>query len=151
MENADRTGTDDLQIGNLLRRAYRTHARAVNAALQPVRMTAQSFVVLDSLSSNNGLDQTALSRELHVEKAALTSTLRQLINDGFIRRTADSEDGRRQLVFLTKKGADFLVKNRPKLHHVRDRATAGISAADLRKLVLTLEKVIVNIDTHLDE
>src|SRR4051812_11281161 len=111
----DSAPADDLHIGHLLRRAYRTHMRAVSASLEPAGMTSQSFFVLIALDKQDGLDQTALSKELHLEKAALTATLRQLIEDGYIRRSSHGTDGRKLLVFMTKKGRAFTAANLAKI------------------------------------
>lgn len=140
----------DVHIGNLLRRAYRTHVRVVNIALKAVGMSSQHLYALIALLQNDGIDQTALSREMFLEKAALTPVIKALITAGHICRSSHPSDRRKILIFLTASGRSFARAHLETLSNIRDLSIYGLDDDELQVASRVLEQIIANLNSALE-
>jgi hypothetical protein len=88
----------------LLRRAYPTTHRAFDSLFIRRGMTADPFVLLMTLSEEEGINQRELARKVSSDPNTITAMLRLLENHGYLRRKDRPGDGRAWTVYLTPAG-----------------------------------------------
>jgi DNA-binding MarR family transcriptional regulator len=67
-------------------------------------ITATQRLVVRILGQTPGTSAGSVSRILHVHPSTLSPVLHQLVSRGLVRRTADPEDRRRAVLWLTARG-----------------------------------------------
>ena len=105
----------------LLRRAYLTTHRAFDSLFVRRGMTADQFVLLMTLSEEEGINQRELARKISSDPNTITAMLRLLEGRGYLRRKDRPGDGRARSVYLTAAGRrrlGALVRSSGKLHGV---------------------------------
>jgi DNA-binding MarR family transcriptional regulator len=93
---------------------------------QELGVTGLQRLVVRLLGRLPGLSAGKLAQTLHVHPSTLTGVLDRLEQRGIVRRTGDSNDGRRALFALTAKGREL------------DRQTAGTVEASVRRVLRSL-------------
>ncbi|MGH2849614.1 MAG: MarR family winged helix-turn-helix transcriptional regulator, partial [Solirubrobacteraceae bacterium] len=77
----------------------------VTRALAGDGLRRQHFSVLTSLAEQGSASQATLGRRLSIDRSDLHAILNDLEADGNVRRVRDPQDGRRNVVELTRRGA----------------------------------------------
>lgn len=126
-----------------LARAEDRMDRALEAALMPVGLTVQKFNALMELAASprGHLPLSELGRRLIRSAANVTTLVDRLEADGFVRRVADTDDGRVTLAEITSAGWRAL---RPAVRAVFEeerRVLRGLSGGERRALTALLQKV----------
>ncbi|RUT34690.1 MarR family transcriptional regulator [Arsenicitalea aurantiaca] len=98
-----KTGSPEIGLGVLLRRANRSFAAVISANLARHGITHSQFHHLRRLWEQDGLSSSALSDLVEVKKATSTKILDALETQGLIRRERSATDRRKVHVFLTEK------------------------------------------------
>lgn len=132
-------------LGYLLRRAHRLFAKTLAKRLAEHGIPLAQFQILRVLWSRDGLTQTELSDSIEVERAALTGIFTELERSGLVRRKRDPSDGRRMLVFLTKRGRSL---HDPLMHvalSINDIAVDGLAPADVKRATSIVETLVRNL------
>lgn len=83
------------------RTALRKRAMAIHPELQPL-----GYRVLSILVRQQAQQQIVLASELHVDKATMSRTIKQLQGQGLVTRESDPSDGRAMLVSITDAARD---------------------------------------------
>jgi len=89
-------------------RLHRRMRHRLDHRLEGFGITGVQWTVLGHLGNEDGLSQAELQRRLAIEGATLTHIVQRLERDGFIHRSCDPEDRRRQRVWLTEKSRELL-------------------------------------------
>lgn len=140
------------RFGFLVHDVSRMRRTLFDVRMKPLGITRSQWSVLAALSrsSNEGIMQIELARQLDVGKVTIGGLLQRLENVGYIRRVADTKDMRVRRVFITEKGFDTI-------HQMETLGTAnnestliGIDPEDLRITEDTLAKVKANIRRELE-
>ncbi len=97
----------------------------IREMLAETGITEQQWRVLRVLSEHEALDATELAERASLHQPSLTRILKTLTERGFIRRTTDTQDRRRQVVQLTAAGHAVIQDN---LAHATEIAEALRSA-----------------------
>ena len=79
----------------------------INSELKGKNINATEFMYIGYLYENDGITQDDLAKEFLVDKAAITRTLKNMEDKGFIRRERSDTDGRERRIYLTDKAADY--------------------------------------------
>lgn len=98
--------------------------RVASNALRTVEAHRDHFMVLAALAEFGPASQAALSRHTRIYKSDLVSVLNDLEDHGWVRRTPDSADKRRNVITITKNGENRLAE----LDRVLDRVNEHIMA-----------------------
>lgn len=93
----------DWPTGRLLSTAARLVEHAWAEALEKQGLTHAGLIALHLLESGP-LSQTTLAKRARVENQTMSRTVERLEREGFVVRTPDAADGRRQLVTRTGAG-----------------------------------------------
>lgn len=133
-------------IGYLARYAYRAFVRSLALELAPHGILTGQWSVLRVLWDEEGLSQVDLADRMRVEKASLTSTLDGMERQGLIVRSRHAEDRRKRRIHLTTKGRRLKASLLPYAAKINQKATQGMSPADIETLRLLLGKVTANLD-----
>lgn len=83
-----------------------------------------------------------------VEQSTLSRALDRLSADGLIRREPDREDSRAIRVFITDKGRASFEQHWPAMARAYEQMFRGISDAEQRAFVATLQKILRNVRKH---
>ena len=96
----------------------------------------QALVTLDG--ARHPLSPTALSEQLLVTTASMSSLLDTLERRGFVSRRPDPDDRRKQLVSLTAAGRALVDKIRPEIVALQTAIMAGLSDSDRLHLLQSM-------------
>ncbi len=91
-------------LGYLFNYVARLFARAHATCLEQHGVTIGQWAVLMFLWAEDGLTQTALSRQVAIEDATMVRTIDRMERDGLVRRVRNPHDRRQLNIFLTDKG-----------------------------------------------
>src|SRR4051794_13015110 len=130
------------------RTATRLLSRA-NARAQSIRLEAFAAAessgyisrLLASLADEGEASQAELSRRTGIDPSDVVAALNELSENGFVTRTRDPADGRRNVVNLTRKGRAELRRLDAVVADIQERFLAPLTAAERRQLVQMLAKL----------
>jgi DNA-binding MarR family transcriptional regulator len=97
------------------------------------------------LKREEGINQKKLADRVVLDQASVTRAVKKLLDLGFVKRAADSSDGRARNIFLTEKGSKILETVQLSLNEWDAMAIRGFSEADMEKLAKLLEKMADNL------
>lgn len=122
----------------LLRRDFDERARALG-------LSRAQWSVLAHLARCEGCTQAVLAEVLDLQPITLTRLLDRLQAAGWVERRPHPEDRRARQLFLTAKAHPLLEQLRELGLQTRERAQAGLSAAEREQLLDLLERVRANL------
>lgn len=79
----------------------------LNRELAGTGLNATEFMYIGYLYQNNGIMQDELAKEFLVDRAAITRTLKNMEEKGFVDRVRSKEDGRERRIYLTEKARSY--------------------------------------------
>src|SRR5262245_29800455 len=95
---------DGHDLAMRLRIAYLALHRRTNAALAPLGLTADQFVLLTALAGGEGVTQKELVGRTGSDPNTMSEMLARLEAKGLVERRRHAEDGRARSVSLTRRG-----------------------------------------------
>lgn len=98
---------DDLP-GHLFRRLHQLAVARFTAEMDKAGLTPIQWAALMTTSQRPGLDQSTLSREIHIDTSTIAGVLDRLEARGLIQRRPSPDDRRLRLVYLSDEGAALL-------------------------------------------
>lgn len=119
--------------------------RAFNEELAPQGVTFRQAQVLSCLALEGVLSQTDLAERMRIEPPTVVGILDRMERDGWIRRESDKRDRRRKLIQATPASKPAWAKVVTAAERVRERATSGMTAAQLEQLRKLLSMVQANL------
>lgn len=147
-----RPSAKPFRFGFLVHDVSRMRRTLFDVRMKPLGITRSQWSVLAALSrsSNEGIMQIDLARQLDVGKVTIGGLLNRLETVGYIRREADARDMRVRRVFITEKGFDT-IRQMETLGTVNNESTlSGIDPEHLKITEDTLSKVKANIRRELE-
>jgi DNA-binding MarR family transcriptional regulator len=93
-------------LGRLIACLYRQSRIYFEKTLAPLGLGSGTLPVLLRLLHHDGINQQALTAQLHVDKATTTRAVTKLINAGYVRREQDPTDHRAYRLFITPKARE---------------------------------------------
>ena len=109
--------------------------RQLELDLRPLKVSFQHWRVLAVLAQKNGSSITDLSEYAVVPHSSLSRLLSRMEADGYVRRQIDTQDARTVRLFTTPLGEDLYRRILPMAIAIRERALAGLSAAQKTNLL----------------
>ncbi|MCK5559868.1 MAG: MarR family transcriptional regulator [Thermoplasmata archaeon] len=138
-------------IGKWLSTIYRKSQIYINKNLERYNISSSQYLILLILQRNEGINQEAISKELYLDKATIARAVNKLLNERYITRKVDPNDGRAYILFLTKKGRDVVPKIRNVLNRTSDIFLTGFSAHEKEmafKLLMKMHQNMTTIENH---
>lgn len=123
-----------------LKNAFQKKLKAINAGV-----TADQWVVLDSLRKEDGISQLEIAQEIQKDPPTLTRIIDLLDAKGLVERKNDPADRRKFNVFLTPSGKRKLQDLTPHVRDFRRESWANLSEKDLLQLKKILDVINENI------
>lgn len=129
----------------LIRRLSRRLRYRLDARLERYGLTAVQWGVIAALFNEDGLSQAAIQQRLAIEAATLTPIVQRLEADGWISRTSDPADRRRQRVWLTERSRTAAPEVEAEVEAYREESLRGFSAGEIDTLSLLLDRMEANL------
>src|SRR6202142_859526 len=130
----------DEQIGFILRQVWQRHA-AIFAREIGINLTSAQWAVLAKLTETGPCSQNQLGRLTAMDVATIKGVIDRLTARGLTETSADSQDGRRLLVSLTRAGQQMVEKMAPNAIGITKETLAPLDARERETLVLLLSKL----------
>lgn len=89
--------------------------------------------------------QRELADEFDVSPACIARALKALVSEGYIRRTDNEDDQRRNDVYITDKGLNVVADSTRTFNSVEQQAFEGFDEHELRLLLEMLQRVQQNL------
>lgn len=126
----------------LLSRSALRASRMVEERLAAAGVKRKHFAVLVTLEDAGPTSQADLGRRLAIDRSDLHAIVAELEREGLIDRRRDPEDGRRNLVRLTRKGRGALARLERRIAQAQDDLLAPLDEAERRRLTELLQRVV---------
>ena len=124
-----------------LRKAYLSMHRATNRALAKFDVTADQFVCLVILETEDGISQKELAQRATSDPNTIRAMLVLLEKKKLIIRKSLNSDKRTKIVLLTSKGKTVLKKMVAELESVRKMMNSNLTADERKKGMEILHKI----------
>ena len=110
-----------------------------------VNLTAEQYLVMDTLWNEGTLTQQAISFIIQKDKNTETQFNDNLEKKGLVTRSVAKEDRRVNNIVVTKEGMALKDSTKQLAIDTMNKAVAGIDEQDLQTFVTVLKKVCTNI------
>ena len=128
-------------IGYHLRRAQIAVFNDFVRTMAKQKVTPGQFGVLDLISANPGLTQSALARAVGIERSTMVAVIDALENRKLVERRRAPSDRRSYALVLTETGRDLLAQLKPMVLAHEKRIAAELTAAERESLISLLKRV----------
>ena len=125
----------------LLSRAAARSQSLLAAAFAAEGVRGYDFRVLAALDELGASSQAELGRSTGIDRSDIVATVSFLVDAGLARRSPDPDDGRRNVVTITRRGSATLVRLDTAVDRVQAELLAPLTDAERRTLVVLLRKV----------
>src|SRR5215218_3810139 len=130
----------------LLSQAALAGDRRVGEALAVEGVRKYHFRVLVALSERGPLSQADLGRQLHIDRSDMVAVVGELEQAGYVGRTRDPDDRRRNVVAITPEGETALERMDAAVGRAQADLLAPLSAAERRELARLLQRLLSGAD-----
>ena len=110
-----------------------------------VNLTAEQYLVMDTLWNEGTLTQQAIAFIIQKDKNSVTQFIDNLEKKGLVTRSVAKEDRRVNNIVVTEKGMALKDSTKELAINTMNEALKGIPEADLLTFVSVLKKVCANI------
>ena len=131
----------------LLQHIAYTYYEMLAAFEREIGMSRARWHTLAQLYREDQLSQAVLQQRLRVDGAAVTRQVKQLEEEGLVKRHSDPQDNRFTIVALTAKGRHLVDRLIDKRDRFEKLATEGISQEDIILMQRCLTHIRENIRT----
>lgn len=134
--------------GFILERTARKVKQAFQRLLKEISagITADQWVVLDTLQKGDGLSQVEIAQMIYKDPPTLTRIIDLLCSKGLVRREEHAVDRRRMQIFLTDAGRELFTELLPVVRSFREQGWNTLSVEELRQLKQILDRVFSNFE-----
>lgn len=128
-------------IGYNLKRAYVTVSDDFRRALTQDNLSPRLFSALALVKARPGLSQSALARQLGIERSGIVAMIDELERRGHVMRKPVPQDRRRQALQLTQAGEEAykIALGKVKAHEAR--LLGSLDAGECEALISILQKI----------
>ena len=109
-----------------------------------VPLTPEQFILIDLLWNQGSMSQQQLADQMQKDKNSVTKLVDALERKGFVVREQNRQDRRSNTLVLTEKAEGLKHGAKQKGISILDEMLVGISEAELRSFLSTLNKLNVN-------
>ncbi|MET9491431.1 MarR family transcriptional regulator [Nocardia sp. NPDC006630] len=119
--------------------------RATERALEETGSRRYHYALLATLDELGPGSQAEVGRRTGIDRSDVVAAVNELADRGFVHRTPDPADRRRNVLTLTPAGADHLADLDTRLEVAQSELLPGFTAAERANFVLTLTRIL---DSH---
>lgn len=134
----------DIPLAGHISVIVRNYAIYFNREILPLKITSAQTPYLMILSDMGVLTQDELSGILFIDKGTVARSLQKLEDNGFISRTPDPDNRRKNLVFLTEKGKSILPRVRDIDRKWGEAICEGLTEEERSQLFSNIYKLAKN-------
>lgn len=116
--------------------------RATERALDSTGSRRYHYSLLVTLSDFGPASQADLGRRTRIDRSDIVAALNDLADRGFIERSPDPGDRRRNIVTITEAGARHVADLDVRIAGAQDELLADLSSADRDELVRLLTRIL---------
>ncbi|WP_328411568.1 MarR family winged helix-turn-helix transcriptional regulator [Nocardia sp. NBC_00403] len=116
--------------------------RAAERALETTGSRRHHYALLVALREFGPASQADLGRRTRIDRSDIVAALNDLAERGFVERSPDPADRRRNTVTLTAAGARHLAELDQRLDGAQDELLAALSSPERAELVRLLTKIL---------
>jgi MarR family transcriptional regulator, organic hydroperoxide resistance regulator len=139
----------DRRLFFLFHRAQRALATYASAGLdEHLGISIAQLTTIMYVSKHSGCSLTELADLLDLNKSAVTGLVQRMERAGTLRREANPQDGRGQLLFVTPKGETLRDRARPLLRRLNADLTEGFSEAEMDVVYRYLNTLVARFATE---
>jgi DNA-binding MarR family transcriptional regulator len=118
-------------VGYQVRMTHRALQRYLQIKIKPHGVTLGNWYFLRALWHEDGLTQRELSRRIGTREPTTMTAILAMEASGLVKRVRNSDDRRKQNVFLTAKGRRLKSKLLPLAREVVTTATSGLNEREI--------------------
>jgi DNA-binding MarR family transcriptional regulator len=126
----------------LLSEAARRGHQLVSDGFAEVGLRKPHFTVLVALSELGPSSQAELGRRVWIDRKNMVAVINDLEAEGFVERTPDEQDRRRNAVRLTTSGTAALKRLNARVDAAQDALLSNLSETERRELTRLLTRVV---------
>lgn len=143
----------DNSVAYHIRRLARLLRVELNQVLaeSPGNLTAEQWIILLQLRDQGQMYQHELTDAALQDRANIARHLSNLETNGYIQRTQDDEDARRNFVQLTEAGIGLIQYLVPIISELRVQRYKGLSQDDLDHLMRSIKTIEKNVLSRKNE
>ncbi len=123
----------------------RLFRRELTRRLDAYKLTQAEWRTIAHVELREGATQTELAGFMEIKPITLVRLIDRLEDAGWVERRKDPADRRRHRLYLTKKAQPMAAKFRELGHQSTEVAMKGLSAAERKVFIATLEKMKGNL------
>jgi len=128
--------------------AYKRLREVANRELKTFHINTTQWLILGILFDKPGDHKVSnIARDLQVEVPLITTLAHPLMMSGFVEQHADRKDRRSKPLSITQEGIDLMNLIEDRLAGPLEKLETGLSEADIRHYLATLQALIDNADT----
>lgn len=111
-------------------------------------LSANEYLVLIQLAGSGPLTSAELSRRIGITTASMASLVAGLEREQLVRRVADPDDGRRVLLYLSKRAIALNIGGSLEVAHELQAITATSNKSELQAIVSFLRQASATFRKH---
>ncbi|HEV7415862.1 MarR family winged helix-turn-helix transcriptional regulator [Tianweitania sediminis] len=143
--------TDKGAVLSRLQSSARLTRTALAARLLMHGFYAGQDQIMLALAAEEGQTPSQLANRLGVRPPTITKTINRLQMQGFLNKSASTEDGRQAHITLTETGRDAIKSIEKSIRKTEKQALKGLDKKDQRTLLKLLGKIEGNFNGAVDE
>ncbi len=135
----------DRRVGRRIQYLSNQSKAYVNALLKEEGLTHGECNLLISIYKNEGLSQDAVSKELMIDKSAITRIIKSTIEKGYVKREVNLQDRRYSCLYLTNKATDKIEDIFNVFKKSSHWMLEGLTDSEIDSVIYLLDKMCDNI------
>jgi DNA-binding MarR family transcriptional regulator len=141
-----------LDLGNLMTEMKNYLRQFIQLKIKEnnINLTFEMLEVLACLWTKDGIKQQDIANITFKDKSSMTKLVDNLEKRKMIRRTADAEDRRNKLIYLTKQGKQLQEKLHPWVFEMYSKASLKINATDIKNATTLIRKMNKNLKEQIN-
>lgn len=132
-------------INDCLTKIHLLRRRALQQTLGEQKLHPSQLAILDYIYKHPGCTQVEISENMALTPAAITLATQRLQKENLIKKQADQNNLRRNVLTLTEQGSAYRVQSESAFHRVDAMMFQGFSKEDLAHLGSYLDRIAMNI------
>ena len=127
---------------------YVDYFMADNLRDNNIDLTKTQMIMLFRLKMVDGQPQHNLAYITNRDKASLARLITTMENKNLVARIPSKEDGRVNLIYITKHGEEMMERAKPILNKLMEEIQAGLTKKEIETTIGILKKIQNNIHTE---
>src|ERR1700754_1017448 len=128
--------------GFLIRRLHQIHLSLFAAECASFQTTPVQYSILSVVDAQPGLEQSALAKEVGVDRTTLANVVARLVKRGLLRRHQGEEDRRLKHVYPTAACRKLLKDMEAPARRAHERTIEALGPAERARFVRSLVRLV---------